>query len=234
MLALALPAAHLRPRTCSFIGLGAGPHRLAARDGHRARLPVEPRHQLRGRRPRRSRGRAARGHGRQDRTGRTGPALMLRGARRRPLAGAVVEMVVIRRLSKAPRVIVLVATIGVAELVQAVVRTLPDYRTGKFQTVVPEPDDSQVDDLVARPPRPRRRSTCRSTNTDHRPAAPGDHRRADRHPRRCGGCSATPSSAKSVRAIGDQPRPRPPHRHQPEDDVDRDLDDRRAPLAASR
>src|ERR1700712_4009493 len=34
--------------------------------------------------------------------------------------GALIEMVVIRRLAKAPRVIVLVATIGVAELVQAI------------------------------------------------------------------------------------------------------------------
>src|SRR3989442_6085526 len=57
--------------------------------------------------------------------------------------GAVIEMVVIRRLAKAPRVIVLVATIGVAELVQAIVRTLPDYRTGKFQTVFPSPIGSK-------------------------------------------------------------------------------------------
>ena len=57
--------------------------------------------------------------------------------------GAVIEMVVIRRLAKAPRVIVLVATIGVAELMQAIVRTLPDYQTGKFQTVFPTPISSQ-------------------------------------------------------------------------------------------
>src|ERR1700687_6027989 len=57
--------------------------------------------------------------------------------------GALVEMLVIRRLSKAPRVIVLVATIGVAELVQAIVRELPDYRTGKFQTVFPSPMNSK-------------------------------------------------------------------------------------------
>jgi branched-subunit amino acid ABC-type transport system permease component len=56
--------------------------------------------------------------------------------------GALVEMIVIRRLAKAPRVIVLVATIGVAELVQAIVRQLPDYRTGKFQTVFPTPISS--------------------------------------------------------------------------------------------
>jgi ABC-type branched-subunit amino acid transport system ATPase component/ABC-type branched-subunit amino acid transport system permease subunit len=57
--------------------------------------------------------------------------------------GALIEILVIRRLSKAPRVIVLVATIGVAELIQAVVRQLPDYRTGKFQTVFPSPMTSK-------------------------------------------------------------------------------------------
>ncbi len=57
--------------------------------------------------------------------------------------GALIEMVVIRRLAKAPRVIVLVATIGVAELVQAIVRTLPEYQTGKFQTVFPTPMSSR-------------------------------------------------------------------------------------------
>jgi len=59
------------------------------------------------------------------------------------VGGAVIEMLIIRRLSKAPRVIVLVATIGVAELMQAVVRTLPDYRTGKFQTTFPSPITSK-------------------------------------------------------------------------------------------
>ena len=71
-------------------------------------------------------------------------------------------MIVIRRLAKAPRVIVLVATIGVAELVQAVVRQLPDYRTGKFQTVVPDPDELEVEDLVARSSCTSAASTCRS------------------------------------------------------------------------
>ena len=48
------------------------------------------------------------------------------------LAGTVVELTVIRRLFRAPRVIVLVATIGVAELARAVTLTLPDYRTGQL------------------------------------------------------------------------------------------------------
>src|SRR6266550_968741 len=41
------------------------------------------------------------------------------------LSGTLVELGVIRRLFRAPRVIVLVATIGVAELCQAITRSLP-------------------------------------------------------------------------------------------------------------
>jgi ABC-type branched-subunit amino acid transport system ATPase component/ABC-type branched-subunit amino acid transport system permease subunit len=55
------------------------------------------------------------------------------------VAGTVVELAVIRRLFNAPRVIVLVATIGVAQLAQAVTRSLPDYRTGALQTSFPTP-----------------------------------------------------------------------------------------------
>src|SRR5580700_10068305 len=54
-------------------------------------------------------------------------------------SGTVVEMAIIRRLSKAPRVIVLVATIGIAELAQAVTHALPDYRTGQLKTTYPSP-----------------------------------------------------------------------------------------------
>ena len=59
------------------------------------------------------------------------------------LSGTVVEVAVIRRLSKAPRVIVLVATIGIAELAQAVVHALPDYRTGELQISYPSPMTAQ-------------------------------------------------------------------------------------------
>ncbi|MGQ0823435.1 MAG: ABC transporter permease subunit [Actinomycetota bacterium] len=55
------------------------------------------------------------------------------------LTGAVIELAVIRRLFKAPRVIVLVATIGVADLMIAVTRSLPEYRTGKASTSFPVP-----------------------------------------------------------------------------------------------
>jgi ABC-type branched-subunit amino acid transport system ATPase component/branched-subunit amino acid ABC-type transport system permease component len=43
------------------------------------------------------------------------------------LSGTIVELAVIRRLFRAPRVIVLVATIGVAQLCQAITLTLPEY-----------------------------------------------------------------------------------------------------------
>lgn len=59
------------------------------------------------------------------------------------LSGTVVELAVIRRLFRAPRVIVLVATIGVAQLAQAVTRALPDYRTGTLQTSFPSPIASE-------------------------------------------------------------------------------------------
>ena len=60
------------------------------------------------------------------------------------LTGTVVELAVIRRLFKSPRVIVLVATIGVAQLCEAVTLALPDYRTGSLQTQFPLPFDGAV------------------------------------------------------------------------------------------
>jgi ABC-type branched-subunit amino acid transport system ATPase component/ABC-type branched-subunit amino acid transport system permease subunit len=55
------------------------------------------------------------------------------------LTGTVVELAVIRRLFRSPRVIVLVATIGVAQLCEAVTLALPEYRTGSLQTQFPLP-----------------------------------------------------------------------------------------------
>ncbi|HTL86664.1 MAG TPA: branched-chain amino acid ABC transporter permease/ATP-binding protein [Acidimicrobiia bacterium] len=56
------------------------------------------------------------------------------------LSGTVVELFIIRRLFKAPRVIVLVATIGIAQLCRGIVQTgLSEYRTGKFQSQYPTP-----------------------------------------------------------------------------------------------
>src|SRR4051794_12374162 len=55
------------------------------------------------------------------------------------LTGVVVELTVIRRLFKSPRVIVLVATIGVAQLMEAITLALPNYRTGTLQTTFPLP-----------------------------------------------------------------------------------------------
>ena len=187
-------------------------------------LPVDARHQLRGRRHRRARSRAPRGHG------RTLALPVLAVAARSQLltttaAGAVIEMVVIRRLSKAPRVIVLVATIGVAELDaghRAHAARIPD---GQFQTIFPSPINShwtisslchlglggfhvQMTNIVTGARSSWRSSSCRSS------------------PSGCGGCSATPFRRGGAR-VRDQPRPRAHDRHQPQDDVDRDLDDRR-------
>jgi ABC-type branched-subunit amino acid transport system ATPase component/ABC-type branched-subunit amino acid transport system permease subunit len=58
-------------------------------------------------------------------------------------SGTVVELAVIRRLFRAPRVIVLVATIGVAELAQAVTLALPGYQTGTLATAFPSPISGQ-------------------------------------------------------------------------------------------
>lgn len=55
------------------------------------------------------------------------------------LTGVLVELAVIRRLFKSPRVIVLVATIGVAQLCEAITLALPEYRTGSLQTQFPLP-----------------------------------------------------------------------------------------------
>ena len=86
----------------------------------------------------------ARHHGRRSTTGPTGwrsIAALAVGT----LSGAVVELAVIRRLFHAPRVIVLVATIGVAELAQAVVRALPELPDGDvLQTTYPSPDPRPV------------------------------------------------------------------------------------------
>jgi ABC-type branched-subunit amino acid transport system ATPase component/ABC-type branched-subunit amino acid transport system permease subunit len=57
------------------------------------------------------------------------------------LVGVLIELTVIRRLFKAPRVIVFVATIGVAQLCEAITLTLPEYRTGSLQTQFPLPFD---------------------------------------------------------------------------------------------
>jgi ABC-type branched-subunit amino acid transport system ATPase component/ABC-type branched-subunit amino acid transport system permease subunit len=67
------------------------------------------------------------------------PAALIIGA----LSGTVVELAVIRRLFHAPRVIVLVATIGVAQLAEAVSYALPNYQTGSLQTTFPSPINGQ-------------------------------------------------------------------------------------------
>ena len=155
------------------------------------------------------------------------PALLL-AVLTTTVAGAVIEMLVIRRLSKAPRVIVLVATIGVAELMQAVVRTLPDYRTGKFQTTFPSPITSkwtisslghlhlgrfhaQITNLTITGPQLLAIIIVPLVTVG------------------CGGSSATPFFGEAVAHRPPIPTSRA-SRHQPQDDVDRDLDHRRGAL----
>ena len=56
------------------------------------------------------------------------------------LVGALVERAVIRRLFNSPRVIVLVATIGIAQLMQAVMTAYPDFETTRgvrFPVAIP-------------------------------------------------------------------------------------------------
>ncbi len=63
------------------------------------------------------------------------------------LLGAIVELVVVRRLFRAPRVILLVATIGVAQLMQAIVSALPDVNQ-QGRPRYPVPIGSKWDDVA--------------------------------------------------------------------------------------
>ncbi len=55
------------------------------------------------------------------------------------LTGAVLEVFVLRRLSKSPRVILFVATIGVAQLCQIIYLRVPGYKTGQASSNFPVP-----------------------------------------------------------------------------------------------
>ena len=68
------------------------------------------------------------------------------------LSGTVVELAVIRRLFRAPRVIVLVATIGVAELAQAVSPGASQLSTGTLTDHLPESVQRPVAASVAESP----------------------------------------------------------------------------------
>lgn len=63
------------------------------------------------------------------------------------LFAAIVELLVVRRLFSAPRVIVLVATIGVAQLAQAISRTFPDIES-RSTARYPVPVDSVWEDIA--------------------------------------------------------------------------------------
>lgn len=63
------------------------------------------------------------------------------------LLGAVIELAVVRRLFHAPRVIVLVATIGVAQLMQAIVGSYPDV-SNEGRPRYPVPVGAKWDDVA--------------------------------------------------------------------------------------
>ena len=141
--------ATLFTRQLLFDGLISGLDLRAAGDGHRARLPRDAGHQLRRRQhgPRRRRPvRPARRPVQRARSGSARVVALAVGT----LYGAVIELIVIRRLFNAPRVIVLVATIGVAQLSQVVARglsrhrrarrPLPDARSAPTYTIGRRPD----------------------------------------------------------------------------------------------
>ena len=120
---------------------GERPADRPAGDGDGARLPIDPGHQLRGRQHRARRCDAAAAAGARLRLSRTGSAsrsCLLCGT----LFAAVVELIVIRRLFDAPRVIVLVATVGIAQLAAGVAAVVPRSGGQRFQ--VPAADRARL------------------------------------------------------------------------------------------
>ena len=157
--------------------------------------------------------RAVRGDGRQARLAVLAvarPARSLVGT----LTGVLVELAVIRRLFKSPRVIVLVATIGVAQLCEAVTLALARLPHRLAADAIPGAVQRQV------APGPRHRGV-------RQPAARADRRPA--HHRRAVVAARAHRVRRRGAGGGVQLRPRPHDRHQPEDGVDRGLGDRRLP-----
>ncbi len=60
------------------------------------------------------------------------------------LTGAIFESLILRRLSKSPRVIVFVATIGLAQIAQLIYLYVPGYKTGTASSAYPIPFTSQL------------------------------------------------------------------------------------------
>lgn len=67
------------------------------------------------------------------------------------LFGAVVELIVVRRLFTAPRVILLVATIGVAQVAQAIAMSLPEIDDVSAAFPLPFSSSLHLGDVVLRP-----------------------------------------------------------------------------------
>ena len=191
------------------------PDHRAGRDGHRARLPVDPGHQLRGRRTSGVPATALFASW----SGKHGwpywPALVVAlvvGT----LSGAVVELAVIRRLfTRAARDRARRDDRRRAALRRRSPSRCPTTAPARSQTQFPLPFAGEW-----HPGSRHRRS--------REPAARPD-RRAAHHHRAV--VAARPHRVRRRGAgVGDQRRPRPPDRHQPEAGVDRGLGDRRVPV----
>ena len=179
------------------------------RRGPRARLPLHPGHQLRprpdGRRSAPRSSRCSSSTTTSTTTSRCSPSLVVGGA-----LGAVIELVVVRRLFTAPRVILFVATLGVTQLLLL------------FQSLLPRLDGVRaVPDPVRRPSGRSARSSCGARTswcwsscpslTVAARALPQAHEVRHRDPRR-----------------GRQPRRGPHVGDQRQDDVDARVGPRRA------
>ena len=141
----------------------------ADRVRHRARLPVEPHHQLRPGRPRRRAGVARRAaHPRHRRARTSSPSA---SASRSPSgSGAFVEFIFIRRFFKAPRLILTVVTIGVSQILAGVATgPAPRLRPHDAAAELPVAVRLRRSRRQRRLPRQRRPGHGRGAGRDRRP-----------------------------------------------------------------
>ena len=189
------PAGRPRRRSCRASSTGSSPWRivLVYRSTKVVNFAVGQ-HGPRRRRP-------ASSCARSTTTSRSGSSLAIAPRSSGPLYGAVVELVVVRRLFRAPRVIVLVATIGVAQLSLRPAR-LPSRTSSARGCRVPRSRSATVG-RSATSASPGR--SCSSSSL-----APADRRRAQP------GSSTGPRSARTVKAAAGDPDLARLARHQPQ------------------
>ncbi len=115
------------------------------------------------------------------------------------LYGALIELIVIRRLFTAPRVIVLVATIGIAQLSLAILTALP--RDRRARRPLPACRSASVHEVAGRPDRRARSSPSSSSSRSSPSASAGcsTARRSARRSRRRPRTPTWPASPASAR-----------------------------------